>query len=54
MDVEIRSAIKRRRIVLVFIMLSGGRNLTGENVTKLSEKIKTEGKQRLEGDENKM
>ena len=27
-------------------------NLNGENVTKLSEKIKTKGKWRLEGDSN--
>ena len=48
MDVEITGAIKRKRNVGVYKVKWW--NLNGENLTKLSEKIKTEGKWKLEGD----
>ena len=41
MDVEIRRAVRRKRTVGVFRIKWW--NLTGENVTKLCEKIKNEG-----------
>jgi len=52
MDVEIRSATRRKRTVGVYKVKWW--NLSGENVTKLSEKIKTEGKWKLEGDSNRI
>jgi len=52
MDVEIMSVIKKRRTVEVYKIKWW--NPTGENVATLSEKIKTEGKWRLEGDANKI
>jgi len=45
-DAEIRSTLRRKRTVRVYKVK--GWNLNGENVTKLSEKIKTEDKWRLE------
>jgi len=47
MDVKIRSARRRKRTVGAYKVKLW--NLNSENVTKLSEKIKTEGKWRLEG-----
>jgi len=41
-DVEIRSSIRKKRTIGVYKVK--WRNLIGENVTKLFEKIKTEGK----------
>ena len=52
MDVEFRSAVRRKRSVGVYKIKWW--NLIGENVTKLSEKIKIEGTWRLEGDINKI
>ena len=52
MDVEIRSVIRRKRIVGVFKVKWW--NLNEENRTKLCEKIETEGKWRLEGDSNRI
>ena len=52
MDVEIRSTVRRKRTVGVHKVKWW--NLIGENVTTLSEKIKTEGNWRLEGDANKI
>jgi len=52
MDVAIRSLVRRKiRVVVSKIKLW---NLTVENLTKLSEKIKTEGKWSVDGDANKM
>ena len=52
MDVEIRSTLRKKKTVGVYKVKWG--NLNGENVTKLSEKIKIEGKWRLEGDSNRI
>ena len=52
MDVEIRSTIRKKRNVGIYKVKWW--NLNGENVTNLSEKIKTEGKWRLEGDSNRI
>jgi len=52
MDVEIRSTLRRKRTIGIYKVKWW--NLNGENVTKLSEKIKTEGKWRLEGDSNRI
>jgi len=52
MDVEIRSTLRRRRTVGVYKVKWW--NLNGENVTKLSEKIKTGGKWRLKWDSNRI
>jgi len=52
MDVEIRSAIWRKRTVGVCKVKRW--SLNEENVTKPCEKIKTEGKWRLEGDSNRI
>ena len=47
MDVEIRGAIRRNNRFRVYEVKSW--NLKGENAIKLSEKIKSEGKWKLEG-----
>jgi len=47
-NVEIRGAIRRKRNVGVYKMKWW--NLNGENAIKLSEKIKSEGKWKVEGD----
>ena len=52
MDVEIRSILRRKRAVGVYKIKWW--NLNSENVTKLSDKIKTEGRWILEGDSNKI
>jgi len=52
MDIEVRSLIRRRRTVGMYRVRRY--NLNGENVTKLVEKIKSEGKWGLGGDANKM
>jgi len=52
LDVEIRSAIRRKRKVGVYKVKWW--NLKGENAMKLSEKIKREGKWRLHGDSNRI
>jgi len=52
MDVEIRSAIRRKRTIGVYKVKC--LNLNEENVTKLFEKIQTEGKWRLEGDSHRI
>jgi len=52
MDVEIRSAIRRRRTVRVFKVKWW--NLKDENVTRICERIKEEGKWRVEGDSNEI
>ena len=52
MDIEVRSSIKRMRTVCMYMVRWW--NLNGENVTKLVEKVKSEGKCRLGGDANRM
>ena len=52
MDVEITSAVRRKRMVEAFRIKWW--NVTGENVAKLYEKIKAEGTWRLEGDIDKI
>jgi len=52
MNVEIRSAIRRKRTVGIYKVKWW--NLNEENVTKLCDKIKTEGKWTLEGDTNRI
>jgi len=52
MDVEIRTVIRKKRTVGAYKVKWW--NLNDENVTKLSEKITTEGKWRLEGDLNRI
>jgi len=52
MDVEIRKAIRSRRTIGVYRIKWW--NLNEENKTKLCERIKTEGKWRLEGDSNRI
>jgi len=47
-----RRAIRRKRTVGVYKVKWW--NLIGENATKLSEKVKAEGKWRLEGDTNRI
>ena len=52
MDVEIRGAIRRTRNVGVYKVKWW--NLNGENAIKLSEKIKSEGKWKLEGNSSRI
>ena len=48
LDVEIRGVIRRKRKIGVYKVKWW--NLEGENAVKLSEKIKSEGKWKLDGD----
>ena len=52
MDVEIRRVIRRKRKIGAYKVKWG--NLKGEKARKLSEKIKSEGKWKLEGGSNKI
>ena len=52
MDVETRRLMRRNKTVGVYKVKWW--NLTGDNVTKLSEQMKIEDKWTLEGDANKM
>ena len=52
LDVEISRAVRRKRKVRVFKVKWW--NLKGEKEIKLSEKIKSEGKWRLDGDSNRI
>jgi len=51
-DVDIRDAIRKKRRVGVYKVKWW--NLSGENARKLAEKIKREGKWKLEGDSNRI
>jgi len=52
LDVEIRGAIRRKRMIGVYKVKWW--NLKGENAMKLSEKIKSEGKWKLDGDSSRI
>ena len=52
MDVEIRGVIRRKRKIGAYIVKWW--NLKWENAMKLSEKIKSEGKWKLEGDSSRI
>jgi len=52
LDVDIRGAIRRKRKAGVYKVKWW--NLNWENARKLSEKIKREGKRKLEGDSNRI
>ena len=52
LDVEIRGVVRRKRKARVYKVKWW--NLNEENTRKLSEKIKREGKGKLEGDSNRI
>ena len=52
LDVELRGAVKRKKKVGVYRVRWW--NLKGDKALKLSEKIKSEGKWRLDGDSNRI